>query len=305
MSEHPNGAEHRLHRFNSAELKAIAKVLVDALTHSDIDDLMQAHGVAVRPRSWGKRDRIYDGLWGRQREDGDGEGVAAIVEEAMHLARCSEEPSQFDQLRHSLNEVLSLSQLVLDDGGKLAVLGSDQDPTAPEPSLATAMYEQILQIMTNMGSSMERLRPTFARADEETLRDHFLVQLNGRYAGQATGETFNASGKTDILIRAQDRNVFIAECKFWDGPRSLVDAIDQLLSYTCWRDTKTAVLLFNRGTAFSTVLEKIPGTLQQHPNFVRGADFASETGFRCVLHHRDDARRELILTVLAFEVPAG
>jgi hypothetical protein len=39
---------------------------------------------------------------------------------------------------------------------------------------------------------------------EEDLRQHFLVQLNGQYEGQATGETFNFQGKTDILIRAEE-----------------------------------------------------------------------------------------------------
>ncbi len=32
---------------------------------------------------------------------------------------------------------------------------------------------------------------------------------------QGTYETFNMSGKTDILLREGERNVFIAECKFW------------------------------------------------------------------------------------------
>jgi hypothetical protein len=45
---------------------------------------------------------------------------------------------------------------------------------------------------------------------EEDLRSHFLVQLNGVFQGQATGETFNFQGKTDILIRVEGRNVFMA-----------------------------------------------------------------------------------------------
>ena len=93
---------------------------------------------------------------------------------------------------------------------------------------------------------------------EEDLRQHFLVQLNGQYEGQASGETFNFEGKTDILIRAEGRNVFIAESKFWRGPESLRETIDQLLGYASWRDTKTAILIFNRQKNFSEVLAKIP-----------------------------------------------
>jgi hypothetical protein len=47
------------------------------------------------------------------------------------------------------------------------------------------------------------------------------VQLNGQYQGQATGETFNHVGKTDILIRHENKNVFVAECKFWGGYEGL------------------------------------------------------------------------------------
>ena len=39
-------------------------------------------------------------------------------------------------------------------------------------------------------------RAEFAGMGEETLRSHFLVQRNGVYEGQATGETFNFEGNT-------------------------------------------------------------------------------------------------------------
>ena len=85
----------------------------------------------------------------------------------------------------------------------------------------------------------------------------FLVQLNGAYEGQATGETFNGEGKTDILIRVEGKNIFVAECKFWSGEKAFLATIDQLLSYLCWRDTKAAVVVFNRNAGFSAVLAKI------------------------------------------------
>jgi hypothetical protein len=137
---------------------------------------------------------------------------------------------------------------------------------------------------------------------EEDLRTHFLVMLNAHYEGQATGETFNCEGKTDILIRENGRNVFIAECKFWKGPDGLVKTIDQLLGYTSWRDTKTAIILFNRSKNFSGVLEKIPDTMLSHPNFKRRLAFESETGFRFV-SQKNDLSRDIVLSVLAFDVP--
>jgi hypothetical protein len=84
-----------------------------------------------------------------------------------------------------------------------------------EPALSGEDYEEILRIMKNMVQVMELSPQAFHGMGEEDLRSHFLVQLNGAFKGQATGETFNYQGKTDILIRVDGRNVFIAECKFW------------------------------------------------------------------------------------------
>ena len=165
-------------------------------------------------------------------------------------------------------------------------------------------YEHILSVLSNMVEVMERSPRAFKHMGEEDLRTHFLVHLNGHYEGQATGETFNYEGKTDILIRAEGRNIFIAECKFWTGPAGLTDALDQLLGYTAWRDTKTALLLFNRNRNMSTVLNGIPKTVRDHSNYKSERTTKSETEFRYIFGHRDDINREITLSILAFDVPA-
>ena len=81
----------------------------------------------------------------------------------------------------------------------------------PEPVLEMQEYEHILSVVSNMVVVMERSPKAFVGMGEEDLRQHFLVQLNGHYEGQATGETFNFEGKTDILIRVEGKNIFIAE----------------------------------------------------------------------------------------------
>jgi len=173
-----------------------------------------------------------------------------------------------------------------------------------EPTLDMVAYEDILRIVSSMVTVMERSPKAFRDMAEEDLRQHFLVQLNAQFEGQATGETFNFEGKTDILIRVEGKNIFIAECKFWDGPQSLKKTLDQLLGYVSWRDTKTAIIIFNRNRKFSTVLEKIPEVIRGHSNYVRDEDHPSESGFRFTVHHKDDTEREMTLTVLAFEVPS-
>jgi hypothetical protein len=154
-----------------------------------------------------------------------------------------------------------------------------------------------------MAVLMERNPRTFARLEEEEIRDHILLVLNGHYEGKATAETFNANGKTDILIRHEGKNAFIAECKFWDGPKDLIKALDQLLSYTSWRDTKTALVIFNRGRGHTAVLQKIADTVPTHPCFKRDRGKKGETRFRYLFHQVGDPDRDVIVSVLAFDVP--
>jgi hypothetical protein len=87
----------------------------------------------------------------------------------------------------------------------------------PEPVLEEAEYQHILEVMCSMSLVIERNPAAFASLDEETIRTHFLLQLNGHYEGSATGETFNASGKTDILIRIENRNIFITRVQVLEG----------------------------------------------------------------------------------------
>lgn len=175
----------------------------------------------------------------------------------------------------------------------------------PEPVLEMAVYEEILDTLASMSVTLERAPSSFVGMNEEDLRMQFLIPLNSKYQGETSGETFNAAGKTDILIKHEDRIIFVAECKFWKGPKSLSDAIDQLLSYLTWRETKAAILLFNRQREFSGVLAQVPALFEKHPQFVRAEPYPSETGFRFVIRHPKDQDRHLIVTLLAFDIPTA
>jgi hypothetical protein len=175
----------------------------------------------------------------------------------------------------------------------------------PEPELDDKEYEHILSIISSMVSVIERSPKAFAHMGEEDLRSQFLVQLNGQYPGRATGETFNYEGKTDILIREGDRNAFIAECKIWKGEAELLKAVDQILAYLHWRDTKAALLVFNRNRGLSDVLSKMAAAIQRHPNCKKLIRTQGETEWRFLFSSKDDANRELHLAVLAFDVPRG
>jgi hypothetical protein len=180
---------------------------------------------------------------------------------------------------------------------------STSTPFKPEPIMENAIYDEILDIMHSMTLVMERSPTSFIKMGEEDIRQQFLVQLNGRFEGAATGETFNYDGKTDILVRVDGRNIFIAECKFWSGPKAHLETINQLLGYLSWRDTKTCVAIFNRNRDFSNVLKTIRETTEAHPNKKKGPVVLGETRFRYTFSNPNDPNRELILTVMAFDIP--
>jgi hypothetical protein len=172
-----------------------------------------------------------------------------------------------------------------------------------EPYLENSAFEAILDVIASMSLLIERNPSTFARIPEEVLRDHFLLQLNGQFQGRATGETFNANGKTDILLRDGDRNVFIAECKYWTGPKSLTDAINQLFSYLTWRDSKAAVLVFNRNKDFTRTIGEAERALKSHSQYEKPIATRRATSFRARMIRPDDKERKIDLIVMLFEVP--
>lgn len=182
-------------------------------------------------------------------------------------------------------------------------LPSAKPGAPPEPALSEEMYRAILDTLKQMSHVMERSPHAYATMDEETLRFQFLVPLNANFEGEARAEVFNYNGKTDILITVRGKNIFIGECKFWKGAKSLSETVDQILRYLSWRDTKCAILLFNRNRQFSQVLAQVRPTLEEHPQFVSFDGSRDETELSFTFNRPDDPERKLKLTVLAFDIP--
>jgi hypothetical protein len=175
-------------------------------------------------------------------------------------------------------------------------------PSQPGWVMTEAQYEQALAVLRNARNTLERHPSMTTHLLEERIRDLLLAFLNTHFEGAAAGEVFNAAGKTDILIRAEDRNVFIAECKIWKGPATIRDALGQLLSYLTWRDTKAALLVFIRdGQPPTDVISKATKEIEGHPNYKRRFG-TGEDGERYdfILHATGDPDREIRLAFLPF-----
>lgn len=142
-------------------------------------------------------------------------------------------------------------------------------PFRPEPALDDAQYEAALEVLRRERNALERSPRTSSKMGEEQIRDLLLVHLNGHFEGQAAGEVFNNTGKTDILVRVEDRHIFIGECKIWKGPKTIPDTLDQLLKYLTWRDTKAALLLFIRSGVPGEIMSKAIDKFREHPNYKR------------------------------------
>jgi hypothetical protein len=172
------------------------------------------------------------------------------------------------------------------------------------PVLEMKAYDDILSTITAMAHGIERSPKTFEGMNEEDIRIVLLIGLNAIYEGMATGETFNGAGKTDILIRVADKTIFIAECLVWDGEAKLRQKLDdQLLKYVIWRDTKAALIVFNRTKNLTAILKIIEECVAAHVQCVRRLRARSETELRFEFRRADDPDRRFYLTCLAFNVP--
>lgn len=173
----------------------------------------------------------------------------------------------------------------------------------PEPSLDQSTYIDILTLIHDVGKEFERLPSLYAGKEEEHLRDHFLMMLEPNFEGSATGETFNKTGKTDILLRHEGSNVFIGECKFWKGEKSFLSTINQLLGYLTWRDSKAAVIMFVPNKDFSSVVETTKEASPKHTNFLKYVGEKDETWFNYEFHLDGDRNRVVKLAVMLYHTP--
>lgn len=177
---------------------------------------------------------------------------------------------------------------------------------APEPGIADATYEQILSFIRHQGRTFERTPKTFAVHGEEELRNIILAQLNGHFQGSAVGEAFRGKGKTDLCIEQDNRAAFVGECKIWTGAAGLAAALDQLLSYLTWRDSKAALIMFNtKNKEFSKILETMPQTLRGHPQFLRDMPCAEAGEWRVQMRSTEDAGRRVTVQAFVFNLFQG
>ena len=76
-------------------------------------------------------------------------------------------------------------------------------------------------------------------------------------------------------------------------------------SYTAWRDTKLALIVFVREKNLTSIIEKAREVLEQHTQFVESKEAASETELRAKMSWPGDEQRHADLNVFFIQVPEG
>lgn len=167
-----------------------------------------------------------------------------------------------------------------------------------EYSIREEDYININNIIYMCGSSMEKTARSHISNDEEELRDFILATLNTHYEN-ASGETFRRVGKTDIQVQFENQAAFIAECKVWRGDTVFTDAIQQLLSYSTWKDTKVTLVVFNKhNKRFQSILSKIDEWVD---NNTKSHAQPSRNRWDCVFY-RQDMEVDVKLHIVVFDL---
>jgi thiol-disulfide isomerase/thioredoxin len=155
-------------------------------------------------------------------------------------------------------------------------------PAAKAPvklELPRDKFYAILDLIKGSCGQFERTPITFAKLDEEELRNVILSNLNSRYEIEAVGEAFCKRGKTDVYLRVQEGGIFVAECKNWAGGKTINEAVSQILNYLTWRDSYGVVIVFSKRKGFSKVLEAAASHILQLPSYITGFKKIDESHF--------------------------
>ncbi len=164
-------------------------------------------------------------------------------------------------------------------------------PRRPNASALLVPVPQRRRLAVASASKARSLDPQISDSDYAAI----VEQLSSaRHLIERLPETF-------ILIQHQEGAVFIAECKKWSGAAPFQRAVDQLLEYLVWRDTKAALILFVRERDVTSITDKATAEIAGHERYVRdGAPIGVVPTF--ILHHEGDPQRHIRVALLVIPI---
>lgn len=177
-----------------------------------------------------------------------------------------------------LNDIVNLIKIPLarKDGDIIKKIQVDKKPFVLKikPRTLNEDYQldrekvlDIIKLMNNQCLQFEKTPKTYEHLDEPNLRDLLLSNLNSIFEGQATGETFNNKGKTDIYLNIDKGNILVSECKIYGGEKLYHKTIEQLLGYLTWRQNYGIMINFCNQKNFSKIVDDAKSIITSHSSY--------------------------------------
>lgn len=180
--------------------------------------------------------------------------------------------------------------------------------TPPQPNppkeyiLEREKFNAILNLIDNSCRMFERTPQTFSKLEEEELRNVILSHLNSIFDGNAVGEAFSKKGKTDVYLPVNKGAVFIAECKYWKGMKTLEGAVKQILGYLTWRNSFGVLILFSNRKNFSDVLSTIDENIPTLKSYAKGKEKIAENHHKAHHYLPEDDKKQVELHYLIYNL---
>jgi hypothetical protein len=140
----------------------------------------------------------------------------------------------------------------------------------PEPTLKRDEVIVLVDFIEQYTRQFEVAPKTYAKMDEEELRDLLVGMMNANYPGATTGETFSKLGKTDISLRVDCGHVLVCECKFWSGAKAYGGALEQLFGYLTWRQNYSVLIHFCKLKDMTKAVSDAKKAITDHPTSTVG-----------------------------------
>lgn len=81
-------------------------------------------------------------------------------------------------------------------------------------------------------------------------------------------------------------------------PKGVDEALDQLLSYLVWRDSKSALIMFIRTADPAATIEKLHGAVEGHPKYLLTKEAANPASRADYILTADSEGRRVSLAVI-------
>ena len=103
----------------------------------------------------------------------------------------------------------------------------------------------------------------------------------------------------NIHVSFENKAAFIGECKIWRGIKKFDEAIKQLFGYSMWKDTKTALIVFNKEnkdfmSIRNTVMDWIKKNTQSHFQM-------NSNAWKCVIY-RSDTNTDVQIVIAIYDL---